>query len=76
MGDINRDPELDRADAGKDPRPDIEQAVQSRSDEADADADADATEGGDDTSPLEPTGIPDGVSGTAGEVKNQDRTQQ
>jgi hypothetical protein len=70
MGDINRDPELDRADAGKDPRSDIEQAVQSRSDEADA------AEGGDDTSPLEPTGIPDGVSGTAGEVKNQDRTQQ
>ncbi|MGK6355836.1 hypothetical protein ACMGDH_11520 [Sphingomonas sp. DT-207] len=68
MGDINRDPELDRAD--KDPRPDIEQAIQSRSDEADA------VEGGDDTSPLEPTGVPDGVSGTAGEVKNQDRTQQ
>lgn len=53
-----------------DPRPDIQQAVESRSDEADR------AGGGGKTSPLEPTGVPDGVSGTAGEVKNQDRTQQ
>jgi hypothetical protein len=53
-----------------DSRSDLEQAVQSRSDEADA------AGGGSDTSPLEPTGVSDGVSGTAGDVKNQDRTQQ
>lgn len=51
-------------------RTDIEQAVESRSDEADA------AKGGADTSPLEPSGVPDGVSGTAGEVKNQDSAQQ
>lgn len=68
MGDTNRDPELDRAD--KDPRSDIEQAVQSRTDEAEA------ADGGGTTSPLEPAGVADGVSGTAGEVKNQDRNQQ
>lgn len=68
MGDTNRDPELDRA--GKDPRSDIEQAVESRAD------DAEAAEGGGPDSPLEPTGVADGVSGTAGEVKNQDQNQQ
>ncbi|HVJ03722.1 MAG TPA: hypothetical protein VM662_16205 [Sphingomonas sp.] len=57
-------------DEEEDPRPDIQQAVESRSDEADR------AGGGGKTSPLEPTGVPDGVSGTAGEVKNQDRTQQ
>ncbi|MDP5277890.1 hypothetical protein Q9Q95_03040 [Sphingomonas sp. DG1-23] len=67
-----------RSDAGlrgatereDDPRPDIEQAVESRADEADA------AGGGGNSSPLESTGVADGVSGTAGEVKNQDRTQQ
>jgi hypothetical protein len=54
----------------KDPRSDLEQAVQSRADEADA------ANGGGDTSPLEPTGVADGVGGTAGEVKNQDSAQQ
>jgi len=58
------------AGARYDPRSDLEQAVQSRSDEADA------AGGGRTESPLEPTGVPDGVGGTAGEVKNQDRTQQ
>lgn len=53
-----------------DPRSDLEQAVQSRSDEADA------AGGGDTSSPLAPTGVDDGVSGTAGEVKNQDKAQQ
>lgn len=60
----------DRAIEDHDPRSDLEQAVQSRSDEADA------AKGGATTSPLEPTGVHDGVSGTGGEVKNQDRTQQ
>jgi hypothetical protein len=55
-----------RADA----RPDLEQAVESRAD------DADAAEGGADSSALEPTGVKDGVGGTAGEVKNQGQDQQ
>jgi hypothetical protein len=50
-----------------DPRSDLEQIVQSRADEADRAGNS---------SPLEPTGAEDGVSGTAGEVKNQDRTAQ
>lgn len=54
--------------APDDPRSDLEQAVQSRSDGADT------AGGGGTESPLEPTGVPDGVGGTAGEVKNQDRT--
>jgi hypothetical protein len=58
------------AEADKDTRSDLEQAVESRADEAKA------TGGGGDSSPLEPTGVPDGVGGTAGEVKNQDRAQQ
>ncbi|WP_188055683.1 hypothetical protein [Sphingosinithalassobacter sp. CS137] len=53
-----------------DSRSDLKQAVESRSDAADA------ANGGDDGSPLEPTGVDDGVSGTAGVVKNQDKTQQ
>ena len=68
MGDTNRDPELDRA--GNDPRSDLEQAVESRTDEAET------AGGGSPDSPLEPTGVADGVSGTAGEVKYQDQTQQ
>lgn len=54
----------------EDQRSDLEQAVQSRADEAEA------ADGGADTSALEPSGIPDGVGGTAGEVKNQDRAAQ
>ena len=54
----------------EDTRSDLEQAVESRADAADA------AQGGDDTSALDPTGVKDGVSGTAGEVKNQDLTQQ
>lgn len=73
MGEAKSDSELRGASTGKpdDPRSDLEQTVQSRSDEADA-----AGGGGGQRSPLEPTGIADGVGGTAGEVKNQDRTQQ
>jgi hypothetical protein len=72
MADTKSDTELRAPITGEedDPRPDIQQAVESRADEADR------AGGGDTSSPLEPTGIPDGVSGTAGEVKNQDRTQQ
>jgi hypothetical protein len=72
MTDTRNDTEQHDPIAGEedDPRPDIQQAVASRSDEA-----AHARGGGT-TSPLEPTGLPDGVSGTAGEVKNQDRAQQ
>ena len=63
---IEPDPDQDRDD----PRPDIEQAVESRADEADA------AEGGDTDSPLEPPGVFDGNSGVAGVTKNQDRTAQ
>lgn len=72
MGDTKSDAELRGPVTGEadDPRSDLEQAVQSRSDEAAA------AQGGDKESPLAPNGVPDGVSGTAGEVKNQDRTQQ
>ncbi|RYY33286.1 MAG: hypothetical protein EOP59_17840 [Sphingomonadales bacterium] len=54
----------------EDGRSDLQQAVEARADAADA------AEGGDDSSALEPTGVFDGNSGTGGEVKNQDRTQQ
>ncbi|MBB5708820.1 hypothetical protein [Sphingomonas xinjiangensis] len=57
------------SDAPEDPRSDIEQAVQSRSDEVDANG---AGKSGIGAGP----GEDDGVSGTAGEVKNQDRMQQ
>lgn len=68
MGDTNRDPELDRQKP--DPRSDLEQVTGARSDAAEA------ADGGGTTSPLEPTGQPDGVGGTAGEVKNQDKAAQ
>ena len=67
MGDTNRDPELDRAKP--DPRSDLE-CVTGASSEA-----AEAVDGAT-TTPLEPTGAPDGVAGTAGETKNQDKTAQ
>lgn len=54
----------------EDPRSDIEQAVQARSDAADAAAEQDAAL--DDTVPLG-TG---GENGADGVVKNQDRNQQ
>ena len=53
-----------------DPRSDLEQIVESRSDAADA------AKGGANTSPLDKPGVDDGVSGSRGEVKNQDVTQQ
>lgn len=72
MGETKSDADL-RGPIGAEPedsRSDLEQMVRSRADEAEA------AGGGGKDSPLEPTGVPDGVSGTAGEVKNQDRTQQ
>jgi len=57
-------------DDADDPRSDIEQAVQSRSDEADA------AGGGGKSGIAAGPGDEDGVSGTAGEVKNQDKMQQ
>ncbi len=72
MADTKSDAELRGpiTDEPDDPRSDIEQAVQSRADEAKA-------AGGGVVQPArDPAGIDDGVSGTAGEVKNQDRTQQ
>ncbi|MCU6453486.1 hypothetical protein LPN01_05295 [Sphingomonas sp. A2-49] len=54
----------------KDPRSDLQQAVEAR-------ADAVARgEGGAEPARFTDTGEPDGNSGTGGEVKNQDLTQQ
>ena len=54
----------------EDERSDIEQAVESRRDEAAA------AGGGGATAVGNAIGDEDGVSGSRGEVKNQDRTQQ
>ena len=63
-------PDALRADAREDERSDIEQAVEAR-------ADAVARgEGGPEPSRFTDTGAFDGNSGTGGEVKNQDLTQQ
>ena len=53
-----------------DPRSDIEQAVQSRSDAVDR------GEGGEEPGPMTAPGDYSGVSGDGGEVKNQDITAQ
>ncbi|MES2336478.1 MAG: hypothetical protein V4537_00080 [Pseudomonadota bacterium] len=52
-------------DTAQDPRSDIQQAVDARRDALER------GEGGNGESALEPTGIPDGVGGTAGVTKNQ-----
>ena len=70
MGDINRDPELDRSKP--DPRSDLERVVGGDSEEAEAQDGGSAAK----PTPLEPTGVADGVGGTGGDVKNQDRTAQ
>jgi len=54
-------------DAAEDPRSDLQQAVEAR---------ADASKNASNRSPLEPSGVKDGVGGTAGEVKNQDQSAQ
>ncbi|MGP7796173.1 hypothetical protein [Sphingomonas sp. CLY1604] len=74
MTDTNRipadapdsNPDGDRAD----PRPDIQQAVEARSDAVAR------GEGGEEPSRFTDPGAFDGNSGTGGEVKNQDLTQQ
>lgn len=66
MGDTHRDPDLDRAKP--DPRSDLERVTG-------ASSETDAADGAT-TTPLEPTGAADGVAGTAGETKNQDKTAQ
>ena len=53
-----------------DPRPDIQQAVEARSDAVER------GEGGSEPEMFTDTGEFDGNSGTGGEVKNQDDTQQ
>ena len=53
-----------------DPRPDIQQAVEARSDALAR------GEGGPEPAPMTEPGMFDGNSGTGGEVKNQDDTQQ
>ncbi len=53
-----------------DDRPDIQQAVEARSDALAR------GEGGQEPARFTDTGEPDGNSGTGGEVKNQDLTQQ
>ncbi len=53
-----------------DPRPDIQQAVEARADAVKR------GEGGEEPARFTKTGEPDGNSGTGGEVKNQDLTQQ
>ena len=66
----DRDPHPDSApDADNDRRSDIEQAVQARADDVER-------HGFDTDSPLEPTGVPDGVAGTGGVTKNQDDDAQ
>ena len=72
MADTKSDAELHGPITGRedDPRSDLEQIVQSRSDEADA------AGGGDSESIANRPGDEDGVSGSRGEVKNQDVTQQ
>lgn len=68
-----RDPHPDSDPNGNhDTRSDLEQAVSSRADDVERGAAGDP----DDETPLEPTGVHDGVSGTGGVVKNQDLTQQ
>ena len=63
-------PDSNPDDTSDDPRPDIQQAVEARSDAVAR------GEGGDEPSRFTDPGAFDGNSGTGGEVKNQDLTQQ
>lgn len=72
MSDRDRSPHPDSDPAADtDTRSDIEQAVQARADDVERLGSNVGT-----TSPLEPTGTPDGVGGTGGVTKNQDQTAQ
>ncbi|MEG3167457.1 hypothetical protein U1737_04530 [Sphingomonas sp. LB3N6] len=57
-------------DRDEDTRSDIEQAVKSRSDAVER------GDGGDEPETFTDTGLPDGVGGTGGDVKNQDGDAQ
>ena len=63
-------PETLPEDRDEDTRSDIEQAVESRSDAVER------GEGGDEPVTFTDTGLPDGVGGTGGVVKNQDNDAQ
>jgi hypothetical protein len=63
-------PETLPEDRDEDTRSDIEQAVDSRSDAVER------GEGGDEPETFTDTGLPDGVGGTGGVVKNQDNDAQ
>ncbi|MBE2993926.1 hypothetical protein IFR23_18200 [Sphingomonas sp. CFBP 13603] len=63
-------PETLPEDRDEDTRSDIEQAVESRSDAVER------GEGGDEPETFTDTGLPDGVGGTGGVVKNQDNDAQ
>jgi hypothetical protein len=64
------DPQATPDQRDADPRSDLEQAVQSRSDAVDR------GEGGPEPDPMNAPGDYSGVSGDGGEVKNQDITAQ
>jgi hypothetical protein len=63
-------PDSPPAEDRDDPRPDIQQVVEARADAVTR------GEGGEEPSRFTDTGAFDGNSGTGGEVKNQDLTQQ
>jgi len=64
------DPETLPEDRGEDTRSDIEQAVASRSDAVER------GDGGEEPATFTDTGMPDGVGGSGGVVKNQDSDAQ
>ena len=64
------DPETLPEDRDEDTRSDIEQAVASRSDAVER------GDGGEEPGTFTETGMPDGVGGTGGVVKNQDSDAQ
>ncbi len=72
MSDLHSgtNPETLSEDRDEDTRSDIEQAVESRSDAVER------GEGGDEPETFTDTGMPDGVGGTGGVVKNQDNDAQ
>ena len=70
MTNQGTDPNATPDQRNADPRSDLEQAVQSRSDAVDR------GEGGPEPDPMNAPGDYSGVSGDGGEVKNQDITAQ
>jgi len=71
MGDSDRDPHPDSPpDADKDRPSDLEQAVRGGGD------DVEAVPDDGEVTPLEPTGVHDGNSGTGGVTKDQEYSEQ